>query len=101
MSDPFAARADAVQHTLLSMEREAIPSDLFALGYMIPQIGLVLEMAEYDPHDVTADDFDHTYWEWLEIAFGQDGMNDNDRQRIQELWHSALERADAAGRTQA
>ncbi|WP_106478257.1 YfcL family protein [Phytohalomonas tamaricis] len=101
MTDPFTARADAVQNILLEMERKAAPDDLFALGYMIPQIGLVLEMAEYEPQDVSSDDFDHTYWQWLEIAFGQDSMNDNDRQRIEELWHSATLRADTAGRTQA
>ena len=46
MSDPFAQRAKAVQQTLLVMEENADDSELFALGYMIPQIGLVQEMAE-------------------------------------------------------
>ena len=62
MSDPFAQRAKAVQQTLLVMEQNADDSELFALGYMIPQIGLVQEMAEYDPAEVAADDFDAPCW---------------------------------------
>lgn len=43
MPDPFFAnRADAWHRTLLPMERDADEEDLFALGYMISTIELVL-----------------------------------------------------------
>ncbi|WP_110647634.1 YfcL family protein [Salinicola peritrichatus] len=92
MSDPFAQRAKAVQRTLLTMEENADESELFALGYMIPQIGLVQEMAEYDPADVVAEDFDATYWQWLESTFAQDNMSEADREQIAALWRTAVAR---------
>ncbi|KFF50035.1 hypothetical protein GY26_04525 [Gammaproteobacteria bacterium MFB021] len=91
MSDPFAQRAQAVQRTLLEMEENAAENDLFALGYMIPQIGLVQEMADYDPAEVVAEDFDATYWQWLESTFAQDGMSDADRAQIAALWQRATD----------
>ncbi|KAA0019321.1 YfcL family protein [Salinicola corii] len=94
MSDPFAQRAKAVQQTLLAMEQSADDSELFALGYMIPQIGLVQEMAEYDPADVEAEDFDATYWQWLESTFAQDNMSEADREQIAGLWQTAAARAE-------
>ncbi|WP_110687397.1 YfcL family protein [Salinicola aestuarinus] len=94
MSDPFAQRATAVQRTLLAMEEKADDDQLFALGYMIPQIGLVQEMADYDPQAVVAEDFDATYWEWLEGTFTQDNMSDADREQIASLWRTALTRID-------
>lgn len=42
MSDPFVNRADAWHRTLLTTERNADEEDLFALGYMISTIELVL-----------------------------------------------------------
>ncbi|MDF3917370.1 hypothetical protein BC443_01500 [Salinicola sp. MIT1003] len=93
MSDPFAQRAKAVQQTLLVMEENADDSELFALGYMIPQIGLVQEMAEYDPAEVEAEDFDATYWQWLESTFAQDNMSEADQEQIASLWQTAAARA--------
>ncbi|WP_456267344.1 hypothetical protein M1D97_08645 [Kushneria sp. AK178] len=92
MSDPFLERADNIKKTLLLMESEAPDDDLFALGYMIPQIELVQEMAQYDPEDVTGEDFDTTYRQWLESTFTEDAMASDDRRRIEELWRSALNR---------
>lgn len=92
MPDPFLKRAEAIKKTLLAMESEAPDEDLFALGYMIPQIELVQEMAQYEPSEVTAEDFDVTYRQWLETTFMEDGMESDDRQRIDELWQSAISR---------
>ncbi|MFC0338571.1 YfcL protein [Kushneria avicenniae] len=92
MSDPFLERAENIKKTLLLMESEAPDDDLFALGYMIPQIELVQEMAHYDPEDVTAEDFDATYRQWLESTFMEDAMEADDRRRIEELWQNALSR---------
>ncbi|MGC3875141.1 hypothetical protein ACPF7Z_17970 [Halomonas sp. GXIMD04776] len=89
MSDPFADRAQALHRTLLVMENDAAEDDLFAVGYMIPQIGLVLEMADYDANAVDAEDFDVTYWQWLESTFAEDGMSEYDRTRIAQLWAQA------------
>lgn len=93
MQDPFLARAEKIRKTLLAMESEAPDEDLFALGYMIPQVELVQEMAEYDPSQVNAEDFDITYGQWLERTFAEDGMSPDDRARIEELWHSAAARS--------
>ncbi|SHE90019.1 YfcL protein [Modicisalibacter ilicicola DSM 19980] len=95
MPDPFAQRAETLHRTLLDMERDAAEEDLFAIGYMIPQIGLVLEMAEYDPSEVEAEDFDATYWQWLESTFAEDGMSDEDRSRIEQLWEGARDHSAA------
>lgn len=90
MQDPFLARAENIKKTLLAMESEAPDEDLFALGYMIPQVELVQEMAEYDPAQVSAEDFDVTYAQWLESTFLEDGMSPDDRARIEELRQSAV-----------
>lgn len=95
MSDPFANRADALHRKRLVMERDADEDDLFALGDMIPPIELVQEMAEHTPSEVSADDFDATCRQWLETAFAEDGMSDEDRSRIDELWRRARERCAA------
>ena len=92
MPDPFLKRAEDIKKTLLAMESEAPDEDLFALGYMIPQIELVQEMAQYDASEVTADDFDATYRQWLESTFMEDAMESDDRQRIEELWQHAISR---------
>ncbi|MFC0268456.1 YfcL family protein [Kushneria aurantia] len=94
MQDPFQQRAERIRTTLLAMEGEAPDDDLFALGYMIPQVELVLEMAEYDPQQVDADTFDATYRDWLEHTFSEDGMSCEDRQRIEALWQQARSRLD-------
>ncbi|OHV11981.1 YfcL family protein [Kushneria phosphatilytica] len=92
MQDPFVARAYELKSTLLTMEQEAGDEDLFSIGYMIPQLELVLEMAEYDPDNVETEDFDQTYQDWLEVAFDQDGMDQSDRHRTRQLWQQALSR---------
>ena len=92
MPDPFLKRAEDIKKTLLAMESEAPDEDLFALGYMIPQIELVQEMAQYDASEVTAEDFDATYRQWLESTFMADAMESDDRQRIEELWQHAISR---------
>ncbi|WP_048306608.1 YfcL family protein [Halomonas sp. PR-M31] len=96
MSDPFVGRAQKLQRTLLAMEDNAAEDDLFALGYMIPQIGLVLEMADYDASTVEAEDFDATYWQWLESTFREDSMSEDDRLRIAQLWEHARAESDAS-----
>ncbi|MCM5703416.1 hypothetical protein [Larsenimonas salina] len=95
MPDLFLKRGEAIKARLLEMESQASEEDLFELGYLIPQVELVLEMADYDPADVTADDFDATYEHWLSMAFDQDAMNDADRDRIHTLWEDARQTASA------
>nr|WP_298415273.1 hypothetical protein [uncultured Halomonas sp.] len=96
MSDPFVDRAKALHRTLLAMEGNAAEDDLFALGYMIPQIELVLELADYDASTVAAEDFDATYWQWLESTFMEDSMSEDDRIRIAQLWEQASATSDAS-----
>lgn len=93
MSDALAARGEAIHKALLTMESECAENDLFPLGYMIPQVELVLENADYDPEDVVAEDFDATFEEWMQHAFAQDSMSVDDRERIAELWAEARKRA--------
>lgn len=92
MQDPFLERAESIKKTLLTMESEAPDEDLFALGYMIPQVELVIEMAQYEAQEVTGEDFDVTYWQWLENTFAEDSMNADDKQHIERLWQTALTR---------
>lgn len=87
MQDAFAARGDQIQQRLLDREQTASDTDLFPLGYMIPQIELVLERADYKANEVTAEDFDVTYWGFLEQAFVEDGMSIEDKTAIERLWH--------------
>lgn len=96
MSDPLARRADAIHHALLAMERQASDEQLFPLGYLIPQIPLVMEMVEYDPEEVLAEDFDAIFQEWLEGTFGQDAMSAQDQDEIRRLLAQACAQADAA-----
>ncbi|WP_025732999.1 hypothetical protein [Carnimonas nigrificans] len=93
MADPFVERGEQIKQALLSMERSAQEQDLFSLGYMIPQIELVLEMADYDIEHVTAEDFDDTYWEWLQHVFLQDGMSEQDCELTTRLWQEARQAA--------
>lgn len=93
MSDPFLERGEQIKKALLAMERDARDEDLFSLGYLIPQIELVLEMADYDPDQVEAEDFDATYEQWLGQAFNQDGMSDDDQAQTEGLWLQARESA--------
>lgn len=42
-----------------------------------------------------AEVFDATDWQWLESAFVEDGMSEEDRARIEELRQRARERSTA------
>lgn len=88
MSDLFAARGEQIQQRLLEKEQHAREEELFPLGYMIPQIELVLERAEYEVDQVDAEDFDVTYWGFLEQTFAEDGMSSADQATIKALWES-------------
>lgn len=89
MSDPFILRGETIRQRLLDRERTATEQELFPLGYLIPQIELVLERAEYDPQAVTADAFDATSWYLIECSMGEDGMAVDDINAITALWQSA------------
>jgi len=93
MSDPIVERADAVNNALLTMEREATADDLFPLGYLIPQIPLLVDQLDYDPVDVSAADFDAVFHEWLEGCFAQDGMSDADQNAVRTLFDQACHQA--------
>lgn len=88
MSDPFIVRGEALRQRLLDRERNADEHELFPLGYLIPQVELVLERAEYDPVTISADAFDATCWQLIECSIGEDGMSVNDIADITALWES-------------
>lgn len=94
MSDPFNTRGERIKASLLQMERQGHEDNLFALGYMIPQIEIVLDHAEYDPHTVHAEDFDETYREWLQHSFAQDSMGVDDREQVTQLLDKAIAQAE-------
>ncbi|WP_155829137.1 hypothetical protein [Halomonas huangheensis] len=96
MSDPIAARADAIHEALLSMEQEAGADDLFPLGYLIPQIPLVFDQLDYDPMDVDGEEFDAVFHQWLDNTFAQDGMSDADQQAVRQLFNLACLQAQAS-----
>ncbi|WP_348816055.1 hypothetical protein NFG57_09510 [Halomonas sp. H10-59] len=95
MHDPIAARADAIHDALIDMERDASAEELFPLGYLIPQIPLVVDQLDYDPSEVTSDDFDAVFHEWLDGAFAQDGMSDADQSAVRALFNQACAKAPA------
>ncbi|WP_161598988.1 YfcL family protein [Aidingimonas lacisalsi] len=94
MPDPLARRADAIHQALVVMEQQADDDDLFALGYLIPQVPLVMEMVEYDPENVLAEDFDDVFLEWLNDAFTNDAMSQDDQHHIRRLWDRAVQEAE-------
>ncbi|MGJ8524533.1 hypothetical protein LMG33818_000241 [Halomonadaceae bacterium LMG 33818] len=94
MSDPFNTRGEHIKASLLQQESQGHEDDLFALGYMIPQIEIVLDHAEYDPHNVHAEDFDETYREWLQHSFAQDSMSVDDREQVIRLLDEAIAQAE-------
>ncbi|GHC27255.1 YfcL family protein [Aidingimonas halophila] len=96
MPDPLARRADAIHQTLIVMEQDAEADDLFALGYLIPQVPLVMEMVEYDPENVVPEDFDDVFLEWLNNAFADDAMSQHDQDHIRQLWDQARRQSNAA-----
>jgi len=94
MSDPFNTRGERIKAFLLQEESQCHEDDLFALGYMIPQIEIVLDHAEYDPRGVHAEDFDETYREWLQHSFAQDSMSVDDREHVIRLFDKAIIQAE-------
>lgn len=85
--DSFIERADKLSHILREMEQFAAEDDLFALGYLIPQLTLVAEYVEPESN------FDQCFTRWLEQVFADDKLSLNDQQQIMTLWQTAIERA--------
>ena len=83
----FSQRADQLADVLKQMEMQAEESQLFALGYIIPQLTLVAEYVEPEG------DFDTCFTRWLHQVFADDGMNSEDQQEILQLWQQALNNA--------
>ncbi|WP_414499333.1 hypothetical protein [Zymobacter sp. IVIA_12111.31 C1] len=88
MSDPFIARGETLRQRLLNRELNADDHELFPLGYLIPQVELVLDRAEYDPATITAEAFDATCWQLIECSIGEDAMSVDDINAITALWTS-------------
>ena len=86
----FNARAEQLSETLKKMELEAPTEQLFALGYIIPQLTLV---AEYDEQQ---GDFDQSFSQWLQQVFKEDQLSAEDQQEILSLWQQAITLADQA-----
>lgn len=86
--DSFRARADQLSDTLRQMEQNAGDDQLFALGYIIPQLTLVAEYVEPE------DNFDACFTRWLHQVFDDDQMAAEDRQQILVLWQQAITLAD-------
>ncbi len=86
--DSFSARADQLSDTLRQMEQSAGDDQLFALGYLIPQLTLVAEYVEPE------DNFDACFTRWLHQVFDDDQMVEEDRQQILALWQQAITLAD-------
>lgn len=84
---PFSQRADQLADVLKQMEIQAEDSQLFALGYIIPQLTLVAEYVEPEG------DFDACFTRWLHQVFADDNMNSDDQQEILQLWQEALDKA--------
>lgn len=80
----FSQRADQLAEVLKQLEMQADESQLFALGYIIPQLTLVAEYVEPE------DDFDTCFTRWLHQVFADDNMNSEDQQEILQLWQQAL-----------
>lgn len=89
MSDPFSQRGEQLRQRLLDRERTAADHELFPLGYLIPQVELVLDRAEYDPAAVSASDFDSVCWQLIEQSIGEDGMSVDDITALRQLWQAA------------
>lgn len=93
MHDPIAARADAIHDALLAMERNAETDDLFPLGYLIPQIPLVVDQLDYDPTNVEGEDFDAVFHQWLDGTLAEDGMSDADQLAVRQFFNQACRQA--------
>lgn len=88
MSDPFITRGEILRQRLLDREQGADDHELFPLGYLIPQVELVLDRAEYDPAAITAEAFDATCWQLIECSIGEDAMGADDIAAITALWET-------------
>lgn len=88
MSDPFITRGETLRQRLLDREHNADDHELFPLGYLIPQVELVLDRAEYDPTTISTEAFDATCWQLIECSIGEDGMSVDDISAISALWQS-------------
>lgn len=84
----FSQRADQLADILTTMETQADESQLFALGYLIPQVTLVAEYVEPET------DFDTCFTRWLHQVFADDDMSAEDQQQILQLWQTACQQAD-------
>lgn len=84
----FHQRADLLADVLRQMELQADESQLFALGYLIPQLTLVAEYVEPE------DEFDPLFSRWLQQVFTDDKLNEQDQQEILQLWQQAQQQAD-------
>ena len=89
MRDPFLERGEQLRQYLLKRECSAAEHELFPLGYLIPQLELVLDRAEYDPATVSAHDFDAVCWQLVLNSSGEDGMSASDVASLQRLWQAA------------
>lgn len=83
----FSQRADQLAGILRQIEQQAEEEQLFALGYIIPQLTLVAEYVEPE------DNFDTCFTRWLHQVFADDRINEQDRQEILQLWQQVLEQA--------
>ncbi|ODC03810.1 hypothetical protein BFW38_09915 [Terasakiispira papahanaumokuakeensis] len=81
----YNKRAQQLHFTLSEMEQTAPAEQLFALGYLIPQIELVAEHADI-PDDA---DFDQVFETWLSQVFNEDDLSQEDRDEIHSVWHQA------------
>jgi len=86
----FSQRADQLAVVLKQMEIQAKEEQLFALGYLIPQLTLVAEYVEPET------DFDACFERWLSQVFTDDKMSNTDQQEILQLWQDAKQQATAA-----
>lgn len=83
----FSLRADQLAEVLKQMESQADESQLFALGYIIPQLTLVAEYVEPE------ENFDTCFTRWLHQVFADDNMSNEDQQEILQIWQLALNNA--------
>lgn len=84
----FNARAEQLSEILKVMEQDAPSEQLFALGYIIPQLTLV---AEYDE---AQENFDQSFSQWLDKVFQEDQLSEEDQLEITTLWQQAIAIAD-------
>ncbi len=84
MTTTFTARGEQLVTILRTQEQQADGDQLFAFGYLIPQVELVAYNAAGE-----ADDFDTVFWQQIEAAFVEDNMSAEDRALITATWEQA------------